>query len=113
MNYLKKLFSRGRKVCQDETADAVFIYTRCDTCRETFRNRIDKRYDLVMSYEDNGPAYRVRKELIGARCRNRISLNLDFDSQKRLIAKSAENGSLITREEFEQNAQKDNSRTDE
>ncbi len=102
MKFLKKLFSgKGGKGWKDETSEAVFIYSQCDKCRETFRNRIDKSYDLMMDYEDDGPAYRTRKELIGSRCRNRIILALEFDAQKRLSAKSAENGQFITREEFE------------
>ena len=102
MNFLKKLFSnKGSNAWKDETSEAIFIYSQCDACHEKFRNRIDKSYDLMMNYEDTGPAYRARKELIGSRCRNRVILNLEFDPQKRLLAKSAENGTFITREEFE------------
>jgi hypothetical protein len=106
MNFLKKLFSKGGDAWKDETSEAVFIYSQCGKCHEKFRNRIDKTYDLVMSYDDNGPAYRVRKELLGSQCRTRVILHLEFDSQKRLISKSAENGTLITREEFETPAEK-------
>ena len=106
MNFLKKLFpGKGDKGLKDETSEAIFIYSQCDKCHEKFRNRIDKTYDLIMNYEDEGPAYRTRKELIGSRCRNRVILNLEFDNQKRLIAKSAEGGTLITREEFERNSE--------
>lgn len=102
MNFLKKIFSsKSQKGWQDETSEAVFIYSQCDKCGEKFRNRIDKTYDLMSSYEDKGPAYRTRKELIGSRCRNRVILNLEFDAQKHLSVKSAENGTLIDREEFE------------
>lgn len=102
MNFLKKLFSgKGDKGWKDETSEAIFIYSQCDKCQEKFRNRIDKSYDLIMNYEENGPAYRTRKELIGSRCRNRVILNLEFDAQKRLIAKTVENGQLITHEEFD------------
>ncbi len=99
MGFLKKLF--GPKAPKNETAEALFIYSQCDKCQEKFRNRIDKQYDLQMNYTDTGPPYRAHKELIGASCRNKISVDVEFDSQKRLTEKSIENGIFITREEYE------------
>ena len=101
MSFLKKLFSGKSKGPKDETSEAVFIYSQCDKCQEKFRNRIDKQFDLMINYADNGPAYQTHKELIGARCRNTIILDLEFDNQKRLIGKAIQNGQFITREEFE------------
>lgn len=101
MGFFKKLFSGGPKVPKDETSEAVFIYSQCDKCQEKFRNRIDKQWDLIMNYADSGPAYRTHKELIGARCRNVIIVDLEFDTQKRLTGKSIQNGKFITHEEYE------------
>ena len=102
MGFWQKLFSRGgQKAWKDETSEALFIYSQCDKCQEKFRNRIDKRYDLMMTYTDDGPPYRSHKEIIGSRCRNKIIVDLEFDSQKHLTAKTVQNGSFITPEEFE------------
>lgn len=101
MEFLKKLFSGGTKGPKDESSEAVFIYSQCEKCGEKFRNRIDKQFDLQMNYEENGPAYRTHKELVGAQCRNTIILDLEFDQQKRLREKSIERGQFITREEYE------------
>ena len=101
MGFFKKLFSGGPKVPKDETAEAIFIYSQCDKCQETFRNRIDKQYDLMATYADDGPAYRAHKELIGALCRNTVVVDLEFDQQKRLTGKAIQHGHFITREEFE------------
>ncbi len=102
MGFWKKLFSGGsQKTWNDETSDAIFIYSQCDTCQEKFRNRIDKQHDLMATYADNGSAYRSHKELIGGRCRNMLIVDLEFDQQKHLLSKSIQNGHFITREEFE------------
>ena len=102
MGFWKKLFSGGSpKAWKDETSDAIFMYSQCDTCQEKFRNRIDKQYDLMATYADNGPAYRSHKELIGGRCRNALIVDLEFDQQKRLLSKTIQNGRFITREEYE------------
>ena len=102
MKFLKNLFSGGAKVLKDETSEAIFMYSQCEKCGEKFRNRIDKQFDLMMNYEESGPAYRAHKELVGARCRNTIILDLEFDQQKRLTGKSIQRGQFITREEYEQ-----------
>ncbi len=86
---------------KDETADAVFIYSQCDKCQEKFRNRIDKTYDLLRNYADTGPAYTAHKELIGSQCRNVLILDLEFDAQRRLQEKTIQNGTFITRGEYE------------
>ncbi len=101
MNFLKRLFSGTARGWQDETAEAVFIYTQCEACQETFRSRIDKHYDLMTNYDEGGPAYRVHKELVGSHCRKRVTLDLEFDQQKRLTAKAIQHGRLLSREEFE------------
>ena len=101
MSFLKKLFSGGPKVPKDETSEAVFIYSQCEKCQEKFRNRIDKRHDLLHNYADTGPAYTTHKEIIGAYCRNVIIVDLEFDAQRRLQGKSIQNGTFITREEYE------------
>jgi hypothetical protein len=101
MGFLKELFSGKSKVLKDETSEAVFIYSQCDKCQEKFRNRIDKQYDLMRNYADTGPAYTAHKELVGARCRNIIIVDLEFDQQKRLTEKAIQNGKFIIREEFE------------
>lgn len=103
MEFLKKLFGRASShTPKDETSEAVFIYSQCQKCGETFRNRIDKRFDLMQSYTEDGPAYTVRKEIVGAYCRNILILHLEFDGQRRLTGKSLENGRLLSREEFEE-----------
>lgn len=101
MEFLKKLFLRKNNELKDETSEAVFIYSQCEKCQEKFRNRIDKHFDLLMNYEETGPAYHAHKELVGSRCRNTVTIDLEFDQQKRLIGKSIQHGQFITREEYE------------
>jgi len=101
MSFWKKLFSGKSKGWQAETAEALFLFSQCDQCQEKFRNRIDKRFDLQMNYSDSGPAYRTHKELIGARCRNKVIIDLEFDQRKHLLNKSIENGRFISREEYD------------
>jgi hypothetical protein len=102
MSFWKTLFAGGTKPPKDETAEAVFIYSQCERCQEKFRNRIDKTHDLLRNYADAGPAYTAHKELVGAYCRNIITIDLEFDEHKRLQDKSIQHGQFITREAYEE-----------
>lgn len=102
MEFLKKLFSMKPSAPKDETADAIIVYSQCAKCREKFRNRIDKHHDVLQNYDETGSAaYIAHKEFIGARCRNTIILDLEFNAQRRLTGKAIQNGVFLTREEFE------------
>ena len=102
MGLLQKIFGGGSsKPPKDETSEYLFIYSRCGKCGELFRNRIDKLYDVQVSYEDGGQTYRTHKELVGGRCRKIVVIDLEFDQQKRLVAKEIQNGQFLTREEYE------------
>lgn len=101
LEFLKKLFSGGPKALRDETSQEVFIYSQCHKCQEKFRNRIDKMHDLLRNYGDEGPAFTVHKEIVGAYCRNVMTVDLEFDEQRRLLGKTIQNGEFLTREEYE------------
>jgi hypothetical protein len=103
VNIFRKLFSRPAApvVSGDETDAAIFIYSQCSKCGEKFRSRIVKEHELVQNFEGNGPAFTARKELVGGRCRTVVAISLDFDARRRFTDGSIENGSFITKEEYE------------
>ena len=84
----------------DETDAAIFIYARCSKCGEKFRSRLIKEHDLVQNFE-GGPAFTAHKELVGGRCRTVVTVNLEFDARRRLTDRTIENGSFLTREEYD------------
>ena len=102
MSIFSRLFAKkpAAPVNADETDAAIFIYARCAKCGEKFRSRIVKEHELVQNFE-GGPAFSAHKELVGGRCRTVVTVNLEFDARRRLSGRSIENGSFLTREEYE------------
>jgi hypothetical protein len=77
-------------------ADGFFLQVRCDQCGEAFRLFINKSTDLAQEFDENENAYyKLKKEIIGANCRNLIRVEMIFDGAKRLVSKQIENGSYI------------------
>ena len=89
----KTLFGGGPS---SKGADGFFLQVRCDRCSEAFRLFINKSTDLSQDFDENENVYyKLKKEIIGASCRNLIHVEMIFDSSKNLVSKQIENGSYI------------------
>ena len=82
---------RGRAGSRGDSMD---IYVRCDRCGEIIKTHIFKGNELYPTYDDAGPAYTLRKELIGSSCPNRVQLYMEFDGARRLTMKEVTGGTL-------------------
>jgi len=95
--FFKKILGRR----EEDSTGLLWIYTQCDRCGEKFKTIIRKYNDLTPTYKDDGPAYLLRKELIGVNCPHRINLKLEFDKNYRQISEEIEGGHFITQDEYQ------------
>jgi hypothetical protein len=78
------------------SADGFFLHVRCSECGEEFRLFINKSYELMQNFEENGSVtYALKKEIFGVGCKNRIRVNMKFDGGKKLVSKEIKNGAFI------------------
>lgn len=96
-DFFKKLFGKR----EENSSGFLWIYSQCDQCEEKFRTLIRKNNDLTPTYKDEGPAYILKKELIGASCPNRINLHLEFDRNYQKISEKITGGRFISQEEYQ------------
>lgn len=96
--FFKKLF--GKKE-EEDSSGILWIYTQCDECGEKFKTLIRKYNDLSPTYKNDGPAYILKKELVGASCPNRINLSLEFDRNYHKISEEITGGHFISKEEYQ------------
>jgi len=94
--FFKKFFSKK----EVDSSELFWIYTQCDKCGEKFKTLIRKNNDIAPTYKNEGPAFILRKELIGASCPNRINLYLEFDRSYRKISEEITGGYFISKEEY-------------
>ena len=95
--FFKKFF--GEK--GENSSENIWIYTQCDKCGEKFKTLIRKYNDLTPTYKNEGPAYILRKELIGTSCPNRINLYIEFDRNYRKISEEITGGHFISQEDYQ------------
>ncbi len=104
MGFLSRLF--GRRSAAGSAADAdgaLWLYVRCARCEETIRVRLQPRTDAQPEYDESGRATHsfLRKEILGNRCPNLMSVELHLDGRGRISDQSAERCTIIGREEYE------------
>jgi hypothetical protein len=68
------------------------VYVKCDKCSEIIKTHIVMGNELIPTYSDEGPAYTLRKELIGSQCPNRVQLTIEFDGAKRILSQDVSGG---------------------
>ena len=88
-----KLFSKSASAPSPE---CFFLNVWCSECGEQFNLFINKSYELMQNFEeDGGVTYSLKKEVYGVGCKNRIFVNMKFDGHKRLVSREIENGEFI------------------
>jgi hypothetical protein len=94
---LKKLTEKlfGKKTAAS-APDGFFLNVRCSDCGEAFKLFINKSYELMQNFEENGSVtYILKKEVFGVGCKNRIRVTMNFDGRKKLVSKEITNGEYI------------------
>jgi hypothetical protein len=89
----EKLFGKGSSPRQQ---DGFFLNVRCSDCGEEFNLFINKQFELIQNFhEDGGMDYVLKKEIYGMGCRNHIYVTMQFDAKRNLISQQIENGEFI------------------
>ena len=101
MRWLKRFFSKGSS---QPANTALWLYVQCRRCGEALRIRADRRYDLASEMLDpgeEGPAYTMRKDIVGDRCFQRIAVTLGFDRRLQIISRDIQGGVWLSAEEYQ------------
>jgi len=88
------LSKRSGKMRGSGRRGSIEIYVKCDRCEEIIKTHIFKVNELYPTYSEEGPAYTLRKELIGSKCPNRVQLYMEFNGAKQIIRKDITGGTI-------------------
>ena len=94
-----KIFRAIRKLIKPAANKELLSFNvKCARCREVIEIKIRPAGDLMNQYKDAGepgPAYILKKEILGNRCNNLMRMTVEFDSEYNIISKSVEGGEII------------------
>ncbi|MFA6292528.1 MAG: hypothetical protein WC637_12135 [Victivallales bacterium] len=68
---------------------------KCGKCGEIVNIKVFPERDLNPTYDDNGPAYTLKKEVMDSKCFRMISVEITYDSSRREISRAISGGSFI------------------
>ena len=104
LDSIKALFTSGPGRGADSDGRALYFYVRCNACGEQIRVRVDMYNDLAAEYDskERVSGYVLNKDILGSKCFKLMRMHLQLDPSRRLVNKSVENGTFITKEQYEQ-----------
>ena len=89
----RKFFGAGPR---GQSQDGFFLDVRCGACGEVFHLFVHSATDLVQNFDETGGVtYSLKKEIVGAACRNVIRVRMEFDGSKNPVAREIENGEFL------------------
>lgn len=79
--------------------NALWLYVRCTRCGTPLAVRVDLRNEPSIDYERGG--YVLRKEMMDSKCFTLMRAQVRFDDKRNVLERTLEQGTFITRAEFE------------
>ena len=100
LDSIKSIFSGGGGSSGDR---GTYFYIKCKNCGEKIRVRVDTFNEPAQDIDDNEKVtgFTLDKDVMGNNCFKMMRLHVAFDTGRRITEQSVENGTLISRQEYE------------
>ncbi len=93
LSNIKKIFSANSQ------KELMSFSVKCSKCQEIITVKINPANDLMNQYKESnvsGPAFILKKEILGNNCSNLMQLKVEFDENYNVLTKSVEGGEVIS-----------------
>ena len=78
LGFFRRLFG-GRDTAQTSSLrGGFFLDIECGRCGERFHLYINQATDCLQIFDEPGIAWRLQREVVGARCRSTIQVRIDI-----------------------------------
>ena len=78
---------------------ATWLYVKCARCGAPLAVRVDLRNEPSIDYESRG--FVLNKEMMDSKCFTLMHAQVRFDARHKIVEKTIEKGTFITKEEYE------------
>ncbi len=82
------------------TGDLLVFYVQCDKCQELLRVIVRKHSELYRTYSKGPAEYEIQKEIVGAKCQNKINVHFDLKPNYAEVSHEITGGKLLTQTEY-------------
>jgi hypothetical protein len=90
---------RGSGPQPPATGERFFLDLECERCGERFHLHINRATDCLQVFDEPGIAWRLQREVVGARCRSVMTVRIDIAPGGQIVHRAITHGRFLTAEE--------------
>jgi hypothetical protein len=93
--FFRRLF-RGSDTAQTSSlGERFFLDIECGHCGERFHLHINRATDCLQIFDEPGIAWRLQREVVGARCRSTIQVRIDIGQGGKIVHREIAGGRFL------------------
>ncbi len=84
--------------------NAMFLYVRCNRCRDVVRVRVNMANEPAQEFDEGGDkviGYTLNKTIVDSKCFRPIPVTIRFDARRREQGREIEGGEFVGQEEYD------------
>ena len=97
--FLRRLFGDAPTSRTSRVGDRFFLDIACERCGERFHLHINRATDCLQVFDESGVAWRLQREVVGARCRTSLQVRIDIGPGGQIVHREITGGHFLTPEE--------------
>jgi hypothetical protein len=79
--------------------ERFFLDIACERCGERFHLHINRATDCLQIFDESGVAWRLQREVVGARCRVSLQVRIDIGPGGQIVHREITGGRFLAPEE--------------
>ena len=79
--------------------DRFFLDIACERCGERFHLHINRATDCLQIFDEAGVAWRLQREVVGARCRVNLQVRIDIGPAGQIVHREITGGHFLAPDE--------------
>lgn len=97
--WLRRLFGDTPATPIPSLGAHFFLDVECERCGERFHLHINRATDCLQIFDEPGVAWRLQRDIIGARCRTSLQVRIDIGPFGQVVQRDIMRGRFLGPEE--------------
>ena len=96
LGFFRRLFGGTSPSSTPSLGDHFFLDLECERCGERFHLHINRATDCLQVFDEAGVAWRLQREVVGARCRATLQVRIDIGPGGLIVHREITGGRFLT-----------------
>jgi hypothetical protein len=95
LRFFRRLFGGSDTAQTSSVGERFFLDLECGSCGERFHLHINRATDCLQIFDEPGIAWRLQREVVGARCRSTIQVRIDIGQGGKIVHREIAGGRFL------------------